>query len=184
MKPNPVAQVHIRRAQTTDADALARLAEATFRDTFADANTAQDMDDYCKEHYSAALQAAQIADPELITLVCEVNGELCAFAQLRPRHMPPPLQALFPLQSAGEIQRLYLRKDQHGSGLAQTLMRACQTELYGAGCQRIWLGVWEHNQRAIAFYEKWGFAAVGETTFVLGQDRQRDIIMCLTRNSA
>lgn len=173
MNPNQVAQAHIRRAQVTDAGALARLAEATFRDTFAYANTSQDMDDYCKANYSAELQAAQIADPGLITLVCGLPDLLTAFAQLKPGSQHPQVAG----RAAGEIQRLYLDCSQHGTGLAQTLMAACQTALQAAGCEVIWLGVWEHNARAIAFYEKCGFNAVGETTFMLGQDRQRDIVM-------
>jgi ribosomal protein S18 acetylase RimI-like enzyme len=41
----------------------------------------------------------------------------------------------------------------------------------------VWLGVWEHNPRAIAFYKKYGFISVGEHPFPLGGDLQRDIVM-------
>ena len=41
----------------------------------------------------------------------------------------------------------------------------------------IWLGVWEQNPRAIAFYTKWGFVEVGAQTFRLGSDLQRDLVM-------
>ncbi|HYW51463.1 MAG TPA: hypothetical protein VE861_12705, partial [Gemmatimonadaceae bacterium] len=47
------------------------------------------------------------------------------------------------------------------------------------GCEEIFLGVWERNLRAIRFYEKQRFRAVGEKTFVLGLDPQRDIVMSL-----
>jgi ribosomal protein S18 acetylase RimI-like enzyme len=45
----------------------------------------------------------------------------------------------------------------------------------GAGA--VWLGVWERNARAIAFYRKCGFADVGSQTFELGSDRQQDRVM-------
>lgn len=45
------------------------------------------------------------------------------------------------------------------------------------GADQVWLGVWEHNPRAIAFYNIWGFAAVGAHIFPLGTDPQRDIVM-------
>ena len=45
------------------------------------------------------------------------------------------------------------------------------------GAKTLWLGVWEHNPRALAFYGKFGFTCVGEHTFVLGTDKQRDLIM-------
>ena len=41
----------------------------------------------------------------------------------------------------------------------------------------MWLGVWERNARAIAFYAKWGFIDIGDHVFMLGSDRQTDRIM-------
>ena len=38
----------------------------------------------------------------------------------------------------------------------------------------IWLGVWEHNHRAIAFYEKMGFRIFERHLFLLGRDVQYD----------
>ncbi|MDQ2855211.1 MAG: GNAT family N-acetyltransferase, partial [Acidobacteriota bacterium] len=41
----------------------------------------------------------------------------------------------------------------------------------------LWLGVWEHNGRARAFYRKWKFVEFGEHIFQLGEDPQNDILM-------
>jgi ribosomal protein S18 acetylase RimI-like enzyme len=46
-----------------------------------------------------------------------------------------------------------------------------------SGSDVLWLGVWEHNAKAIAFYRKFGFEAVGEHVFAVGSDMQRDLIM-------
>ena len=43
------------------------------------------------------------------------------------------------------------------------------------GANVVWLGVWEHNPRAIRFYEKHGFTTAGEQPF--GKDPQRDLVM-------
>jgi ribosomal protein S18 acetylase RimI-like enzyme len=45
------------------------------------------------------------------------------------------------------------------------------------GCDTIWLDVWEENERARAFYARWGFADVGTQAFRLGRDIQRDLLM-------
>lgn len=42
------------------------------------------------------------------------------------------------------------------------------------GAQSLWLGVWEHNPRAMAFDGKYGIRRVGQYTFVLGGDAQTD----------
>ena len=169
---------HLRTATPDDAAALAALAEHTFRDTFAAMNTAEDMDRHCRQSYGASIQAAEIADPARVTLVCETlisktAGELVAYAQLRWGKAPACVKG----QAPGEIQRLYVASAWHGKGLAQQLMQACLDEMAKRGCDLVWLGVWEKNPRAIAFYQKFGFAEVGDHSFALGGDNQRDIIM-------
>ena len=59
------------------------LAAATFRDTFEGANTPENMELHCRASYSEAIQAAEISDPNLVTLLCEQDGRLVGFAQLR-----------------------------------------------------------------------------------------------------
>ena len=164
----------IRPARDEDALSLAALAEQTFRDAFAELNTASDMDLHCKRAYSPAIQAAEIRDPRTDVVVAEHDGVLVAFAQLRPR-TSPSVAAHSPI----ELQRFYVRQEWHGRGLAQQLMAATMRVARDRGADVLWLGVWEHNPRAIAFYARQGFAEVGEQSFVLGSDPQRDLVMAL-----
>jgi ribosomal protein S18 acetylase RimI-like enzyme len=76
-----------------------------------------------------------------------------------------------------EIERIYAIKEYVGKGPGAELMKACINEAGKRGCERIWLGVWEKNPRAIAFYKKWGFKEISTHTFLLGNDPQRDFIM-------
>ncbi|UPT73871.1 MAG: GNAT family N-acetyltransferase [Elusimicrobiota bacterium] len=163
----------IRVAIPSDANRLAELAERTFRDTFSGANTKEDVNLHCKTSYGESIQAAEIADPALVTLVCEERGSLIAFAQLRWGKAPGSI----PGDSPGEIQRLYVAAEWHGKGVARELMEACLRRFEEAKTDTIWLGVWERNPRAISFYRKFGFAEVGDHVFQLGADRQRDIVM-------
>jgi ribosomal protein S18 acetylase RimI-like enzyme len=64
-----------------------------------------------------------------------------------------------------------------GSGIGAALMRAVLDAARRNGRKTLWLGVWERNARAIAFYERWGFEVVGEHVFRLGSDEQTDLIM-------
>ena len=41
----------------------------------------------------------------------------------------------------------------------------------------VWLGVWEHNYNAIRFYERIGFERCGSHDFMLGNDKQTDILL-------
>lgn len=163
----------LRRATLTDAPTLARLAEVTFRETFGAHNSAQDMDAHCGAYFGEDIQAAEIATQDHDTLVFESSATLVGFAQVRwgvvPQCVGDP--------SAGEIRRLYVSKAFHGAGVAQALMGGCLDLMAARGARHAWLGVWENNPRAIAFYMKHAFVDVGEHIFQLGNDLQRDLIM-------
>jgi diamine N-acetyltransferase len=166
--------MRVRRAQRADAGPLAALAEHTFREAFEAVNTPENMARHCRDSYGEATQAREIADRDRITLLCESHGELAGYAQLRWGVPPAGVAATSP----GEIQRLYVASAFHGRGVAHALMDACLAELAARGSDVAWLGVWEHNPRAIAFYSKYGFVAVGEQVFPVGDDPQRDLVMC------
>lgn len=163
----------VRIAQPSDASALAHLAESTFRDTFAAVNTAANMDAHCRAHYGAEVQRREIADAAMLTFVAEHDDGLVGYAQLRFGSAPACVAGDTP----GEIQRLYVHRDWHGRGIAQELMRASLDALRERGSDVAWLGVWEHNPRAIAFYRKFGFVEVGDHVFQVGDDPQRDLVM-------
>jgi ribosomal protein S18 acetylase RimI-like enzyme len=163
----------IRKANREDARLVSEIAEATFRAAFAAMNTAEHMDLHCRTSYAEHIQAAEISNPGMVTLLSEVEGRIVGYAQVRWDRAPGCVSAKHP----GEIQRLYVVKDMHGKGIAQELMHACIRELEQRGADAVWLGVWEHNPRAIAFYKKSGFVEVGNQVFPLGGDLQRDIVM-------
>lgn len=149
------------------------LAEQTFRDTFAAENTAENMDRHCRDSYSPAIQMREILAQDRMTLLAFEAGQAVGFAQLRWCTAPACVDA----RSPGEIQRIYVRKSWHGRGVAQELMSVCLQEMRRRGSDVVWLGVWERNPRAVSFYQKFNFTAVGMHEFFLGQDRQNDIIM-------
>jgi ribosomal protein S18 acetylase RimI-like enzyme len=168
----------IRIATAADAVALSALARETFVDTYAAFNTPQDMNLHLQRSYAPALQAAEIANVNMLTIVAQSDGELSGFAQLR-RSTPPPCvsAASTPPRCAWEVLRFYLRRDWHGRGLAAPLMDAARRAAVNAGADAIWLSVWSRNERAQAFYRKCGFEVAGDTTFTLGCDVQHDFVM-------
>lgn len=166
----------IRKTRPSDAEKLSLLAERTFRDTFQDGNTQEDMELHCQSSYSKEIQLKEILTPDWITLVCENNRDLIGYAQLRWEEFPSCICS----KKAGEILCLYMDKPYHGQGLAKELMQACLAEFERKGSDIVWLGVWEHNPRAISFYKKFDFMEVGEHIFQVGSDPQRDIIMMLS----
>jgi GNAT superfamily N-acetyltransferase len=165
--------VQIRRGVPDDAAALAAFAERTFVATFGADNDPRDLEAFVERTYGVAQQAAELSDPGVSTLLAHRDGRLLAFAQVR-RHVPPPCVSD---ATAIELRRFYVDSPAHGTGVAQLLMAAVFDAARDAGARHVWLGVWERNPRAIAFYRKCGFTDVGSQPFVLGSDHQNDRVM-------
>lgn len=119
-----------------------------------------------KATYGAEQQLQEIDD----TLVVEHDGALIAFAQLYRSDSP---------HGDVELGRFYVDRNLHGRGIAQALMDAVLAAARTLGGRKLWLGVWEHNPRAIRFYEKCGFADEGTHPFRIGSDVQTDRVMTL-----
>jgi diamine N-acetyltransferase len=165
--------IRIRRAKEEDALALSVLAEGTFRAAFVESTSAANMQLHCAVNYGQALQVAEIREPSRETWVAEADERLVAYVQLRLK----ATSTVIVDERAVEIQRFYVDASHHGTGLAHDLMAHVLARAEAAGSAELWLGVWERNQRALAFYRKWGFDVVGEHIFNLGDDPQRDLVM-------
>jgi ribosomal protein S18 acetylase RimI-like enzyme len=76
-----------------------------------------------------------------------------------------------------EIARIYAVQKSIGKGVGRALMQRCMELARQNNVTVIWLGVWEKNHKAIAFYTKWGFERFGEHVFMLGDDAQTDWLM-------
>ena len=167
--------VDIRIATPADAETLAALAERTFRDTFAAYNADDDMEAYVGESFSLDRMRAELADGANTFLVAFVGGgdSPAGYAKLRTGIAEPCVTGPAPV----ELQRIYVDRSAVGRGVGAALMRASLEAARDAGHRTLWLGVWERNVRAIAFYAQWGYATVGEHLFRLGSNDQRDLIM-------
>ena len=162
-----------RRAVPEDAPALAELALRTFVDAFGAGSDPHDLALHTARSYGVAQQAAEIAHPRIITLVAEVDGRLTGYVQIRRDEVPECV----PDREAAEIARFYVERAWHGRGVAHRLMEAALDEVRRLGARTVWLGVWEHNLRAIGFYMKYGYRDVGSHTYMFGTDAQTDRVM-------
>jgi ribosomal protein S18 acetylase RimI-like enzyme len=168
--------MRVRRATIEDVAALSAFGRRVFGQTFAPENTPEDLQAYLDSAYVEARQHEEIADPGIDTLLLEENGDLIAFAQLRDGSIGNGVTGQRPL----ELWRFYVDLAWHGRGVAQALMTSVEETARARGAGTLWLGVWERNVRAQAFYRKQGFTVVGSQIFVLGSDPQRDLIMAKT----
>ena len=163
----------IRRGKAEDAELLAELGARTFRETFAADNTPEDMAVYLASAFTPELQAAELADPHCLFQIAETSVVAVGYALIRSGSVPHGVNGKKPI----ELVRLYVSRESLGSGVGAALMQACIDEAKQRDYETLWLGVWEHNQRAQTFYRKWNFHEVGTHVFQLGDDLQTDMLM-------
>lgn len=160
--------IEIRTAGKKDAALIADLSRKTFYDTFAPHNTAADMEKFMAEQFTGEKLMAEVGTPENTFLLANVAEKPAGYACLREWKGDP---------AKIEIARLYADVEFIGKGIGKALMQACIGLAEQRGKKTVTLGVWDKNERAIAFYAAWGFEKVGQHDFVLGSDVQQDWIM-------
>ncbi len=165
--------VMCRRAGASDASVLAELAARTFADSFGVDNHPEDLKAHLQSSYGTAQQSAELADPEVRTVLAYRDDQLVGFAQVRRKSFPACVVAADPV----ELHRFYLVRSAQGTGAAMPLMLEAREVARELGGRHLWLGVWERNPRAIAFYFKTGFLKVGSHNFLVGSDRQTDWVL-------
>jgi len=166
--------ITIRMATPADAALIAKLSRQTFYETFADSNTASDMDKFMNEQFNNEVLMKEVETPGAIFFLAYDDEEPVGYVRLRDGEYHPEFKGA----SSIEIARIYALKKSIGKGIGRELMHKCIDIAREMNRDIIWLGVWEKNERAIDFYQKWGFEKFAEHEFVLGNDVQTDWLMC------
>lgn len=161
-------------ATPPDAEILTRFGAQAMRDAFAAQNTPENLDAYLASAFTPAQLRRELTDPKATFLLAKHGTDLVGYAKVR-RDGPKPRRLRG--QRALEVQRIYVRRDAQGLGLGRLLLEACLGIGRDEGFQAVYLGVWEKNPLAQAFYRKLGFSPIGWHYFQFGRERQRDIWM-------
>jgi diamine N-acetyltransferase len=158
----------MRPRQLRDAAALAEFPARAFSDTFAADNRPEDIRAHLESSYGLRQQSKELSDADVQPCL---HSKAMHCAPTRSCGEPPLLPAR-PLASP----RL-TRSSCTAFTSTSPPMAAARQSAQSFGAQHLWLGAWERNARAIAFYRKMGFADVGQVDFYVGPDRQTDRVM-------
>jgi ribosomal protein S18 acetylase RimI-like enzyme len=76
-----------------------------------------------------------------------------------------------------EVERIYVLNEFQHRNLGRMLMEHALDRARALDAEFLWLGVWEKNEKAMAFYRRLGLLPFGRHIFVLGDEAQWDIMM-------
>ena len=162
--------IHWRAAKPGDEQALSLLGQATFLSTFAFDHPGGPLIQFLLDLHSIEFYAAKLANSEIDIIIGETPlGAPVAYAMLCPPEHPD-------LQQNGdwELKRIYLLPGWQGGGNGAALMQQALNVAHKRQAARLLLAVYEVNERAIAFYERQGFAHIGDTVFMVAEVAFRD----------
>jgi ribosomal protein S18 acetylase RimI-like enzyme len=169
-----VTGVRFRLAVVDDAAALTTFAREIFLATFGPENDPAHIGAYVDKAFTPEMQAQEITRPGTFTLLAvDGAGAIVGYSFVAPGRPERVEVGGAPI----EIKRFYVAASHHGAGLAGAMMQEVFERARALGARTIWLGVWERNARAIAFYHKFGFVQAGTQRFLLGDDLQTDWVM-------
>lgn len=162
----------IREAGAGDAELLAIVGSATFLETFAEVHTGEEIVEHCAVHHSAAAYRALFA-----------KGADAWLVESRATRAPVGYAVLTQVDLPGaeegdlELKRIYVLSRLHGAGVAATLMERLTARARERGAHRLLLDVYEKNDRAVAFYGKYGFRKIADVRFFVGKTAYDDIVL-------
>ena len=163
----------IRKINIDDLEALRNLSIQTFKETFEEVNTEEDMQKYLDENLSIEKLKSELENPNSEFYFAENNDEILGYLKLNFKDA----QTEKVEENYFEIERIYVLKTFLGQKIGQILFDKAIEIGREKNLEYVWLGVWEENHRAIKFYEKNGFEIFGKHDFVLGKDVQTDLLM-------
>lgn len=180
MNPTTAASPHelvVRAARPGDAVSLHLIAAATFPLACVPETPQSSIRTFIDANLAVEQFRAHLASPDVSLFIAEANGTPAGYALLRLSDTTDdevrPYLAGAP---SVELNKFYLLAGRHGSGLADELMLAVLAEAREHGAASVWLSVGQRNDRANAFYDRYGFERRGPKTFVIGDSTEADLV--------
>ncbi|WP_152657683.1 N-acetyltransferase [Oceanobacillus sp. CFH 90083] len=168
--------IKIEVCSQDDLQALQEISIETFQETFQEQNTPENMQAYLEGAYTLGKLQKEMAHKNSAFFFIYYKNQLAGYMKVNT----DDAQSEEVGEDALEIERIYIRSGFQRKGLGKCLMDEAIEIAKEKKKEKIWLGVWEHNEQALLFYRKNGFVQTGSHSFFMGDDEQTDYIMMKT----
>ncbi|WP_281239324.1 GNAT family N-acetyltransferase [Flavobacterium praedii] len=167
--------IDFKKANLDDLIAIQNISKLSFIETFAAINTPENIEKYLQESFSKDQLTIEISNPNSPFYLVYIDNKPIGYLKINLGDA----QTEYFEEPTLEIQRIYVLQAFHGKKIGQLLLDEAIKIAKQLAVDFIWLGVWEENHRALHFYAKNGFVTFDKHVFVLGDDKQTDLLMKL-----
>ncbi|MFZ9242387.1 MAG: GNAT family N-acetyltransferase [Sediminibacterium sp.] len=165
----------IENVNENEVEQLQSISRQTFAETFSDSNSKENMDKYLTENLSIKKLSEELNNENSHFFFIKDGERNIGYLKLNMG----PSQTEMKDETALEIERIYVIQEYQGKKVGQQLYEKAIQVAKEKKAQYVWLGVWEENHKAIQFYNKNGFEVFDKHVFVLGDEKQTDLMMRL-----
>ena len=165
-----MTQLH--QCSVADVDELRAVSIETYTDTFGEFNSDENMRIYLEDAYNRDKLLAELAETNSQFFFMKENNETVGYLKLNLGDA----QTEYIGDNLLEVERIYVRTAFLRNGYGTKLIQTAEEIARDLGLKGMWLGVWEHNQRALNFYRKMGFRHISQHSFFMADDEQIDLI--------
>ena len=163
----------IRKVTLADLDLLLKISKQTFFDAFEAQNNPEDFKLYTDAAFTCDKLSQELSDPDSEFYFAEEEDGIMGYIKFNFNDA----QAEFQEPDAMEVSRIYILAAYQGKQIGKLLLDHAVAIALRKKLKYLWLGVWESNVNAIRFYQRNGFEKFSSHYFMLGTDRQTDILM-------
>ncbi|MEK4432801.1 GNAT family N-acetyltransferase [Paenibacillus sp. FSL M7-0802] len=168
--------VKIIKCSREDLQILQEISIETFNDTFKDQNSPENMKAYMERAFNFKQLEEELSNVSSEIFFIYFNEEPAGYLKVNMNDAQSEKLG----DESLEIERIYIKNKFQKHGLGKYLLNKAMEIAMEHNKKKIWLGVWEKNENAIAFYKKMGFVQTGAHSFYMGDEEQIDFIMTKT----
>ncbi len=168
--------IALRTCTLEDLHELQKISYETFNETFKNQNSPENMNAYLDTAFTLEQLEKELSNLSSQFYFVYFNNELAGYLKVNTNDAQSEEMGAESL----EIERIYIKSKFQKHGLGKYLFNKAFELAVKNNKKKIWLGVWEKNENALAFYKKMGFIQTGAHSFYMGDEEQTDFIMCKT----
>jgi len=165
--------VTLKKLTPADAETLLLLSRKTFFDAFYHLNHPDDMEAYAQKAFTVEKLQNELNDTNSEFYFVMLQNETAGYLKLNYH----AAQTEFQDPEAIEIERIYVLSHYQGKNIGSQLLNFVLNKAKEHQLKYIWLGVWDQNHGAIRFYQRHGFEVFSSHEFMLGSDKQTDLLL-------
>ncbi len=170
-----LSKIDIKKIGIKEISVLQEIAIKTFKDTFSEVNSAADMRAYLEESFNTASLALELNNPDSEFFFAVEGKEIMGYLKINFGNAQNELKE----ENSLEVERIYVLEQFQRKQIGQLMFNKALEIAQNKKVDFVWLGVWEHNTKAMNFYQKNGFEVFDKHSFFFGSDEQTDIMMRL-----